>query len=128
MMTYAHLSPVLLALAGAGSAMAQVPDPTRPPDALLAPGPAGGAPVSVDSGVQTVILRPGGKSAAVINGQYIVVGEMVGDKRVIKITESEVVLKGESGREIIKVMPAIEKISANKKPVGKRVETGTTKR
>lgn len=127
-MTYAHLSPVLLALAGAGSAMAQVPDPTRPPDALLAPGPAGGPPVSVDSGVQTVILRPGGKSAAVVNGQYIVVGEMVGDKRVIKITESEVVLKGESGREIIKVMPAIEKISANKKPVGKRVETGTTKR
>ncbi len=128
MMIYAHLSPVLLVLAGAGSVMAQVPDPTRPPDALLAPGPAGGVSVPVDSGVQTVILRPGGKSAAVINGQYIVVGEMIGDKRVIKITESEVVLKSESGREIIKVMPAIEKISANRKPAEKRAETGITKR
>jgi hypothetical protein len=61
-----------------------------------------------------VILRPGGQSAAVINGQYLRVGDKFGDKRVLKISESEVVLKGESGREVIKVTPAIEKVSVKK--------------
>lgn len=120
----------LLFLALAGSmgltpALAQVPDPTRPPDALLTPG-GDGVAVPHESGVQTVILRPGGrKSAAVINGQYVEVGGMVGDKRVLKITESEVVLNGESGREVIKVMPAIEKMPV-KKTAAKRRTTGTT--
>jgi hypothetical protein len=80
---------------------------------LLTP-EGGSAAAPVESGVQTVILRRGGKSAAVINGQYVEVGGMVGDKKVLKITESEVVLKGESGREVIKVTPAIEKVPAKK--------------
>lgn len=107
----------LLALAGfmaTSPVLAQVPDPTRPPDSLLT-SEGGVLAAPQESGVQTVILRPGGrKSAAVINGRYVEVGGMVGDKKVLKITESEVVLKGESGREVIKVMPAIEKIPARK--------------
>lgn len=91
--------------------LAQVPDPTRPP---VGQDSADGAAAPVDSGIQTVILRPGGKSAAVINGQYLRVGDRFGDKRVLKISESEVILKGESGREVLKVMPAIEKIPAKK--------------
>ncbi|MCF8179148.1 MAG: hypothetical protein K9J74_11615 [Sulfuritalea sp.] len=123
MMTYTHISRLLMVLAGSGSVLAQVPDPTRPPDDWLMPGPKGRVSVPVDSGVQTVILRPGGKSAAVINGQYVAVGEMIGDKRVIRITESEIVLKSATGNEFIKVIPAIEKISTNKKSAGKRVDT-----
>ena len=91
--------------------LAQVPDPTRPP---VGQDSADGAAAPVDSGIQTVILRPGGKSAAVINGQYLRVGDKFGDKRVLKISEREVVLQGESGREVLKVMPAIEKIPAKK--------------
>ncbi len=94
-----------------GPVLAQVPDPTRPP---VGQDPADGAAAPVNSGIQTVILRPGGKSAAVINGQYLRVGDKFGDKRVLKISESEVILKGESGREVLKVMPAIEKIPAKK--------------
>lgn len=94
-----------------GPVFAQLPDPTRPPAGL---DPAEGAAAPVDSGIQTVILRPGGKSVAVINGQQVRVGDKFGDKRVLKIGESEVVLKGEGGREVIKVMPAIEKIPAKK--------------
>lgn len=94
-----------------GPVLAQVPDPTRPP---VGQDSADGAAAPVDSGIQTVILRPGGKSAAVINGQYLRVGDKFGDKRVLKISESEVILKGESGREVLKVMPAIEKIPAKK--------------
>lgn len=91
--------------------LAQVPDPTRPP---VGQDSADGAAAPLDSGIQTVILRPGGKSAAVINGQYLRVGDRFGDKRVLKISEREVVLQGESGREVLKVMPAIEKIPAKK--------------
>jgi hypothetical protein len=98
---------------GVNLVFAQVQDPTRPAGALLTP-EGGSAAAPVESGVQTVILRRGGKSAAVINGQYVEVGGMVGDKKVLKITESEVVLKGESGREVIKVTPAIEKVPAKK--------------
>ena len=126
MMRHDLLSVLLAGLIGAGPVLAQVPDPTRPAGILLTPEAGAGAAAPVESGVQTVILRPGGKSAAVINGQYVVVGDKLGDKRVLKITESEVVLKGESGREVIKVTPAIEKMPTRKPAAIKRRTTGTT--
>ena len=116
---------VLAGLVGAGSSLAQVQDPTRPAAALMTP-ETGGVAAPVESGVQTVILRRGGKSAAVINGQYVVVGGKFGGKRVVKISESEVVLQGESGREVIKVTPAIEKVAARKKAAIKRYKTEPT--
>ncbi len=94
-----------------GPVFAQVPDPTRPPGGQ---DPTGGATAPLDSGIQTVILRPGGQSAAVINGQYLRVGDKFGDKRVLKISESEVVLQGGNGREVLKLTPAIEKVSVKK--------------
>lgn len=124
-----HLLSLLLAgFVGAGPALAQLPDPTRPA-AMMTPEVVGGVAVPVESGVQTVILRRGGKSAAVINGQYVEVGGKLGDKRVVKITESEVVLTGEGGREVMKVTPAIEKVPARKQTAAaKRRMTGTTEK
>lgn len=78
--------------------------------------------------MQTVILRRSGKSAAVINGQYVVVGDKLGDKRVLKIGESEVVLEGESGREVIKATPAIEKVPAKKAAAVTRRTRGSTEK
>jgi hypothetical protein len=118
---------LLAGFVGTGSVLAQVPDPTRPAGALMTP-EAGGVAVPLEIGVQTVILRPGGKSAAVVNGQYVEVGGKLGDKRVVKITESEIVLKGEGGREVIKVTPAIEKMPAKKAAAAKRRTTGTTEK
>jgi len=123
-----RLLSVLLAGFVGTAAFAQLPDPTRPPDALVVPAAEGGAVAPVESGVQTVILRRGGKSAAVINGQYVVVGDKLGDKRVLKITESEVVLEGESGREVIKATPAIEKVPVKKTAAVKRRTRGTTEK
>ena len=123
------LYPLLLVVfAGAGLALAQVPDPTRPPMVVMTPESSGGVAVPVESGVQTVILRPKGKSAAVINGQYVQVGDKLGDKKVVKISESEVVLQGESGREVMKVTPDIEKVPVKKKAAAKRRTTGTTEK
>ncbi|KAF0163019.1 MAG: hypothetical protein FD157_3537 [Rhodocyclaceae bacterium] len=126
MMRFVLLPFLLAILLGAGSALAQVPDPTRPAGVLVVPEAGGSVAGPLESGVQTVILRPGGKSAAVINGQYVEVGGRIGDKKVLKITESEIVLKGESGREVIKVTPAIEKMPTNKAAAIKRRTTGNT--
>ncbi len=115
------LLPCLLA----GTALAQLADPTRPANAALAPDLPGAVGAPLESGVQTVILRPNGKSAAVINGKYYLVGEMLGDKRIVRISESEVVLKAENGREVIKVTPAIEK-QQTKRPAGAKARTRQT--
>lgn len=129
-MTQRHLLSLLLALAvGAQPALAQLADPTRPAAALMTQDAAGAVGAPGESGVQAVILRRAGKSAAVINGQYVEVGGRLGDKQVQRISESEVVLIGEAGREVIKVTPAIEKIPARKQaPAAKRRTTGTTEK
>lgn len=128
MMRRPALSLLLAGFFGAASALAEMPDPTRPAGILMTPAVTGGVAAPMESGVQTVILRPGRKSAAVINGQYVEVGGKLGDKRVMAISESEVVLKGESGREVIKVTPAIEKVPAQETTAAKRRTTGTTEK
>jgi hypothetical protein len=123
------LLPMMLAgFVGIGPAVAQVADPTRPAGALMTHDSAGGVLAPTESGVQTVIVRPKGRSAAVINGQYVEVGGKLGAKRVLKISESEVVLLGESGREVMKVTPDIEKMPRKKAAAAKRRTTGTTEK
>lgn len=125
MMRFDLLSMVLAASIGAGFVHAQMPDPTRPGGSQMTPESGSSASAPLESGVQTVILRRGGKSTAVINGQHVVVGGKFGDKRVLRITESEIVLKGESGREVIKVTPSIEKTPTKRTAAGKQRTTGT---
>jgi len=110
----------------APSALAQLPDPTRPPAQLMARETGGVAAGPVESGMQTVIVRRRGKSGAVINGQYVEVGSKVGDKRVIRISESEVVLNGAGGREVIRLIPSIEKTPVVKSAVQPVVRRRTT--
>lgn len=109
----------------ANPASGQVPDPTRPPVAMIEP-ERGTTAAAVEHGVQTVVVRPGGKSVAVINGKTVVVGDTVGDKRVLKIGEGEVVLQGGGGREVIRLIPAIEKVPARKAVAAKRPTTGAS--
>lgn len=102
---------LLACLVASGMALAQVGDPMRPPEGVVA-GDGGGGMAAPQSGVQTVIVRPKGKSMAVINGKQVSIGDKLGDKKVVKISENEIVLKGDSGREVIKVMPTIVKVPA----------------
>lgn len=116
--------PLAVAAAGllaAGWAHAQYADPMRPPGAS-ASDPASGA---ADGGMQVVILRRGGKASAVINGQTVKVGGLLDGKRVLKISESEIVLQGETGREVLKVMPAVDKVPAGKTAAARQRTTGT---
>lgn len=113
-------------------AAAQVPDPTRPadvPPAVSADGGGAGA-----GGLQAIVMRKGGKSSAVIDGEEVRVGERIGDKargrRVLKISENAVVVQGEGGRETIRLIAAVEKVPAARpraiKKASPRGKTGTS--
>lgn len=116
--------PLAVAAAGllaASCAHAQYADPMRPPGASAADASSGAA----EGGVQLVIVRRGSKASAVINGQTVKVGGLLDGKRVLKISESEIVLQGETGREVLKVMPAVDKVPAGKTAAARQRTTGT---
>lgn len=98
-----------LALVPAGAwAQEALPDPTRPP-AGWASGQAATPSGEGGSMLQSVILPKRGKPAAIINGERVVLGGMYGDLKVVKINESEVVLKGPAGEQVLKMVPEVEK-------------------
>jgi MSHA biogenesis protein MshK len=80
-------------------------DPTRPPDAA----PAEAAPgVSGGSRLESVLIAPD-RRVAVIGGQQVRLGEKFRDGRVVRITESEVVIRTAEGSQTLKLFPEVEK-------------------
>ena len=92
-------------------------DPTRPPPTIEKP-PAeaagGDGTAAAGAGLQTIIRRAGKKPAAVINGEYVVLGGRVGDARLVKISDDSVQLRSSTGRETLKLSPGVEKTPAVK--------------
>ncbi|MEN3294214.1 MAG: biosis protein MshK, partial [Burkholderiales bacterium] len=84
-------------------------DPTRPPAALGQVGDgdasasAAGRPV-----LQSVMISPG-RTMAMISGRMVRVGDKVGEARVTKISETEVVLRNGKELETLKLFPGVEK-------------------
>jgi len=113
--------PVLLL---GGVVMAQsggLSDPTRPPTSMGVAPVDGLAQDAGPVGLQTIIRRKGAKPLAVINGETVALGGKVGEQRVVKITETEVVLDGPSGREVLSMTPGVEKkLVVKKAPRQKR--------
>lgn len=92
-------------------------DPTRPPigvQSVEAPVPGESAkPVSL---ILQSILRPReGKPSALIGGQIVVLGGMVGERRLIALSEKEAVLKGPDGIERLSLTPSVEKTDVPEK-------------
>lgn len=88
-------------------------DPTKPPPGVDQPAEAPGevaAPAA--TGLQTIIRRQGTKPAAVINGEYVVLGGRVGEARVVRIGEDSVTLKSATGTETLKLAPGVDKAPA----------------
>jgi len=101
-------------LAGAQAAAQQgLLDPTRPP--TVAPSPQATAERAAPPGplLQSVLLAPGRK-IAVINGEPIALGEKLGEATLVRITETEVVLKHGREMRVLKLYPSVEK-----RPVGR---------
>jgi len=82
-------------------------DPTRPPGAAAGmPGAAEDAPVGTQ--LQSVLISST-RRLAIINGNTVAVGGMVGEARVVRISETEVILKNGDETEVLKMYPGIEK-------------------
>lgn len=92
---------------GVAAQPGSAPDPTRPATAADLPGTGGAA--EAPTGLQAVILRPKGRSVAIINGQSVAVGDTVGEARLVSVTATEAVLVGPGGREVLRLAPAAEK-------------------
>jgi MSHA biogenesis protein MshK len=105
-----------IALAWLAAAIAAMPfaiaqaqvliDPTRPPMAIAKPGAVEEAPPATQ--LQSILISSR-RRVAVINGNTVALGDMVGDARVVKITETEVVLKTGEETEVLKMYPGMEK-------------------
>lgn len=84
---------------------ADLADPTRPPATLAAAGAAApaGAPV-----LQSVMLSPKSQMA-IISGQAVALGDSYQGARLVKISESEVVLRDGDGERVLKLFPDLHK-------------------
>lgn len=118
--------PMFLAgLGGMSPAVADdgaLPDPTRPPEAILAVSPDGGGAAIAGPVLQSVVLRRGGVPVAVISGQMIPLGGKVGDSVLTRIGENEVVLRGPQGSEVLRMTPDVTKtvVTGRPKSAGRR--------
>ena len=81
-----------------------VNDPTRPPAGTYSTDSgdsAAAAPV-----LQSVMITPTARTA-IIGGETVKLGGMYGDARVVKITESGVVLRSATGTETLRMYPEV---------------------
>ena len=100
-----------LGLLGSTAALAQdaLPDPTRPPAGLQTAGAASAPAVAEALVLQSVLLNAGRAPAAVISGQIVPLGGLVGDMRLASITEHGVQLKGPQGATTLRLTPEVHK-------------------
>jgi MSHA biogenesis protein MshK len=87
-------------------------DPTRPP-AASAEQDGDAAPAGKQ--LQSVLFSRGRK-LAVIDGTMVPLGGTYGEARVVKITESEVVLKQGEETETLKLFPGVDKQAVKRAP------------
>ncbi|MFO1344905.1 MAG: hypothetical protein U1E85_01290 [Rhodocyclaceae bacterium] len=81
-------------------------DPTRPPAFV---GADGAAYEGSANRLSSIVLPRQGKAAAVIDGQLVTLGGMVGDARLTRISETGIVLEGPEGIERLYLTPDVEK-------------------
>ena len=95
----------LLAFAALHSAAQGLVDPTRPPNAL-----PGDPEAAAQGGTQLQsILISSNRRLAIINGNTVALGGMVGEAKVVRITETEVTLQKGDDTEVLKLYPGIDK-------------------
>jgi hypothetical protein len=86
----------LLALPAAAQGL---PDPTRPPAAILAATSGGSVAAPAAPRLTSVILpRSGARPAAIIDGTRVELGHRLDDARLVAIDEDAVLLEGPNGR------------------------------
>ena len=105
---------VVALLAAAPAAAQALNDPTRPPNASAAGSPDAEPPPGMQ--LQSVLISQR-RRLAIINGQTVALGDTVGEAKVVKITETEVVLQKGSETEVLKLFPGVDKQPVKRGPV-----------
>lgn len=93
---------VVLLLAGVARA-APFADPTQPPAARDASN-AGGTPGGPR--IESILIAPD-RRLAVIDGQQVTIGSRVGSGSVVRITETQVVVRDGEGEQTLKLFPEL---------------------
>jgi len=81
-------------------------DPTRPPPSVLPAAPGGEEQVGAPSLQSVMISRT--ERSAIIGGERVKLGGKYRDAQVVRITETEVVLRSANGTETLRLYPGIE--------------------
>ena len=105
----AHCCKMMLLLAAltANAACAEtLSDPMRPPVVVAPQADVNSAPTGPI--LQSVMISPQ-RRAAIIGGQTVTIGGKFGNARVIKISESEVVLESDGKLQTLSLFPGVEK-------------------
>jgi len=95
----------VLALMPAVASAQIATDPTRPPTGFAAEAPEGAA---AGNQLQSVMISPT-RSAAIINGVTVRLGEKYGDAVLVGVAESEVVLRSGGVQQVLKIHPGVDK-------------------
>lgn len=90
-----------------------LPDPTRPVDSGVAQASASGA--DGEPVLQMIRISKNHKPSAIIDGQSVQPGDSFGGARVVKISETQVVLKSGDVYKTLKLFPGVEKNPSNRK-------------
>ncbi len=91
----------------------ELPDPTRPP--LLSSSDAAQIEPEKSAGLQSVIISKK-RSAAIIDGQTIELGEKYGDVRLIEVSDTRVILQGAHERRVMTLFPGVSMTNINDRP------------
>lgn len=91
-----------------GAKAENLPDPTRPPASITRTEEPGGMDAGTAPILQSVLIS-GQRTSAVISGQTVKMGDRFGGATVVKIAESEVVLRSGNGLQVLKLFPGIDK-------------------
>lgn len=93
-------------LPGIAMAQTQWQDPTRPPQVMLSgEGAAADAPASP---LQSIRRPQQGKAVAVIDGKPYHVGDTWGERKIVRILDAAVELRGADGLSRLELTPGIE--------------------
>lgn len=89
---------------------ANLPDPTQPPAALVAAGSGNDGDVAQQPVLQSVMISPA-RRLAIISGQTVPLGGLYQGARLVRVSETEVVLRAGNETQTLRLFPELVKHS-----------------
>ena len=98
----------LLAWAGGLACAQALSDPTRPPSSFYTVAQAGPGRAQGGLVLESVLISESFRSA-IISGEHVMLGQKIGELRLVRVGETEVVLLEGGERKTLKLFPGVEK-------------------